>query len=344
MPAAQSAPLSAAASPAQRLRAADAAKAARAAGALAAAAAPDVGAAVTRWLAALAHERRLSPKTQEAYARDLAVVLLRLTAHFGARPDLPRLAALTPADVRAVLAARRADGAAPRTIVRLLAAARSFARHLEREGEGRVGALAAVRAPKVGRSLPKPVSPAAAKALADPDTRAGEPREAWVLARDAAVIALLYGGGLRISEALSLTPADLPPGADQVTVTGKGEKTRMVPLLAPVRAAIDAYRAACPHALPAEGALFRGVKGGPLAARIVQQAVESMRGALGLPDSATPHALRHAFATHLLARGGELRAIQELLGHASLSTTQIYTEVDAVRLMSAWRAAHPRAG
>ena len=318
-------------------------RARRAAGALLAAAAPDVAAAAERWLAALAHERRLSPKTQEAYARDLATVLHRLTLHFGAAPDLQRLAGLAPADVRAVLAARRADGVAPRTLVRLLAAARSFARHLEREGEGRVAALAAVRAPKVGRGLPKPVSPAAARALADPDTRAGEPREPWVLARDAAVIALLYGAGLRISEALSLTPADFPAGADQITVTGKGGKTRMVPLIVPVRTAVAAYRAACPHTLPPAGPLFRGVKGGVLAARIVQQAVAAMRGGLGLPESATPHALRHSFATHLLARGGELRAIQELLGHASLSTTQIYTEVDSARLMAAYRAAHPRA-
>ncbi len=312
-------------------------------GALLAAAAPAVAAAAQPWLAALAHERRLSPKTQEAYARDLATVLHRLTLHFGAAPDLQRLAGLAPADVRAVLAARRADGVAPRTLVRLLAAARSFARHLEREGEGRVAALAAVRAPKVGRGLPKPVSPAAARALADPDTRAGEPREPWVLARDAAVIALLYGAGLRISEALSLTPADFPAGADQITVTGKGGKTRMVPLIVPVRTAVAAYRAACPHTLPPAGPLFRGVKGGVLAARIVQQAVAAMRGGLGLPESATPHALRHSFATHLLARGGELRAIQELLGHASLSTTQIYTEVDSARLMAAYRAAHPRA-
>jgi len=318
-------------------------KAARATHGLLSAASPDVAQAAQAWLARLAHERRLSAKTLEAYARDLGVVLQRLTGHLGARPGLLDLAALTPADVRAVLAARRADGVAPRTLVRLLAAARSFGRHLEREGLGKVGALAAVRAPKVPASLPKPVSVAAARALADPATRAGDPREPWVLARDAAVIALLYGAGLRISEALGLTPRQVPAGAGQITVTGKGRKTRMVPLIAPVRAAIAAYEALCPHALGPDGPLFRGTRGGPLSPRIVQLAVERMRGALGLPESATPHALRHSFATHLLSRGGEIRAIQELLGHASLSTTQIYTQVDATALMAAYRAAHPRA-
>ncbi|NMN57721.1 integrase/recombinase XerC [Xanthobacter sp. SG618] len=318
-------------------------RAARAAHGLAAAAAPDVAAAVEGWLARLAHERRLSPKTLEAYARDLSVVLLRLTDHLGKRPTLSDLAALTPADVRAVLASRRAEGVAPRTLVRLLAAARSFGRHLEREGQGKVGALTAVRAPKVPKGLPKPVSVAAARALADPDTRAGEAREAWVLARDAAVIGLLYGAGLRISEALGLTAGMLSPGTTQITVTGKGNKTRMVPLIAPVLAAVETYRGLCPYPLAPDKPLFRGAKGGPLSPRIVQLAVERMRGALGLPDSATPHALRHSFATHLLSRGGDLRAIQELLGHASLSTTQIYTQVDAAALMNAWRAAHPRA-
>ncbi|WP_454915332.1 tyrosine recombinase XerC [Xanthobacter sediminis] len=318
-------------------------RAARAAHALMSAAAPDVAEAAEAWLARLAHERRLSQKTLEAYARDLATVLQRLTAHLGARPTLPALAGLRPADVRAVLAARRADGVAPRTLVRLLAAARSFARHLEREGQGKVGALSAVRAPKVPKSLPKPVSVAAARALADPATRAGEDRAPWVLARDAAVIALLYGAGLRISEALGLAAGAVTAGTDQIIVTGKGNKTRMVPLIAPVAQAIAEYKALCPHVLAQDRPLFRGTRGGPLSPRIVQLAVERMRGALGLPDSATPHALRHSFATHLLARGGELRAIQELLGHASLATTQIYTEVDATALMAAYRAAHPRA-
>ncbi|WP_029005671.1 tyrosine recombinase XerC [Azorhizobium doebereinerae] len=323
----------------------DEGKAARSRQALLAAQAPELATAIDGWLARLAHERRLSPKTLDAYARDLTLVLNRLALHLGRRPALADLAALAPADVRAILASRRADGVAPRTLVRLMAAARSFGRHLEREGLGKVGALAAVRAPKVKPSLPKPVSVADAKALADPATRAGEDRAPWVLARDAAVIALLYGCGLRISEALGLTRAMMPaPGAgDQITVTGKGNKTRMVPLLLPVSQAVADYAALCPYVLEPDKALFRGARGGPLSARIVQLAVERMRGALGLPDSATPHALRHSFATHLLARGGEMRAIQELLGHASLSTTQVYTAVDSTRLMEAYRAAHPRA-
>lgn len=321
----------------------DAEKAARAKGALIAAAAPEVAEAAEAWLARLAHERRLSQKTLEAYARDLATVLARLCAHLGARPGLSDLAALSPADVRAVIAARRADGVAPRTLVRLLAAARSFARHLEREGQGKLGALAAVRGPKVAKTLPKPVSMEAARALADPETRAGEAREPWILARDAAVLALLYGAGLRISEALSLTPAQLAGEPDHLTVVGKGSKARMVPLIAPVRAAVAQYEALCPYQLAKDGPLFRGAKGRKLSPRIVQMAVERMRGALGLPETATPHALRHSFATHLLARGGDLRSIQELLGHASLSTTQIYTAVDQAALLAAYRATHPRA-
>ncbi|OYX07305.1 MAG: recombinase XerC [Rhizobiales bacterium 32-66-8] len=324
-------------------------RARRTEGALLSVTTPDVGAAIEAWLARLAHERRLSPKTREAYARDMIQVLTLLSHHLGGRPDLPALAALAPADVRAVLAARRANGVAPRTLVRLLAAARSFARHLEREGLGRVGPLSAIRAPRVPRALPKPVSVEAALALADVDTRTGEERASWVIARDAAVIALLYGAGLRISEALGLTARQIPmpgpagPTAGQITVLGKGNKTRMVPLIAPIAAAVADYVALCPYDLEPDAPLFRGTRGGPLSPRIVQMAVERMRGALGLPDSATPHALRHSFATHLLARGGDLRSIQELLGHASLSTTQIYTALDESHLMQAYRAFHPRA-
>ncbi len=320
-------------------------RAMRTEGALLSICAPDVATAVAGWLARLTHERRLSPKTREAYARDLTQVMRILTDHLGGQPDLAGLAALVPSDVRAVLASRRNGGAAPRSLVRLLAAARSFARHLEREGLGRVGPLSAVRAPKVPRGLPKPVSVEAALALSDANTRAGEAREQWILARDAAVIALLYGAGLRISEALGLTASQAPKADTEgrITVLGKGNKTRMVPLIAPVSRAIADYVALCPYALAPDAPLFRGARGGPLSPRIVQLAVERMRGALGLPDSATPHALRHSFATHLLAKGGELRAIQELLGHASLSTTQIYTALDDTALMQAYRAAHPRA-
>jgi integrase/recombinase XerC len=180
--------------------------------------------------------------------------------------------------------------------------------------------------------------------MTDADTRAGDPRADWILARDAAVLALLYGAGLRIAEALGISREDAPTGGTEfVTVLGKGGKTRSVPVIEPVRRAIEAYLELCPYPLPAKGPLFVGARGGPLSPRIIQLAVAGLRGALGLPETATPHALRHSFATHLLARGGELRSIQELLGHASLSTTQIYTQVDSARLMAAYDAAHPRA-
>ncbi|MBM3529895.1 MAG: tyrosine recombinase XerC [Alphaproteobacteria bacterium] len=309
------------------------------------AAASDAAAEATRWLAHLGAERRMSPKTVEAYERDLRQFLCFLTEHLGGAPGLKELARLTPADVRAFMAARRAVGASSRSLMRSLAGLRSFGRFLERGGKGKVGALTAVRAPKVPKTLPKPLAVSAARRIADTDLRAGEEREPWILARDAAVLALLYGSGLRISEALGLKRGDVPePGhGDAVTVTGKGNKQRMVPLLPQVTQAIADYVVQCPFDLPAEGALFLGAKGGPLSPRIVQLAMERLRGALGLPDSATPHALRHSFATHLLARGGDLRAIQELLGHASLSTTQIYTAVDTDRLLDVYKSAHPRA-
>jgi integrase/recombinase XerC len=222
---------------------------------------------------------------------------------------------------------------------------RSFARHLEREGHGTAPAFAAIRSPKVEKRLPRPLSAASALAVTDVESRAGDAREPWILARDAAVLALLYGAGLRISEALGLTRQDAPIGpADSATVTGKGQKVRTVPVIPAVRRAIEDYLKLCPYHLPPQGPLFVGARGGPLSPRIIQLAVVQLRGALGLPETATPHALRHSFATHLLARGGELRAIQELLGHASLSSTQLYTKVDAARLLKVYDAAHPRAG
>ena len=305
--------------------------------------APDVAAEIGRWLAYLGTEKRMSPKTLDAYRRDVAQFLGFLTGHLGKPPTLKALAKLAPADVRAFLAARRAEGAGSRSLMRQLAGARSFARFLERNGKGKVGALAAVRTPKIPKSLPKPLTASSARAVTDADVRAGEAREQWVLARDAAVLALLYGCGLRISEALSLTRAAVVGGADAITVTGKGNKTRMVPLLPQVAQLVADYALLCPYDLPPDGPLFLGARGGPLSPRIVQLAMERLRGALGLPDTATPHALRHSFATHLLAGGGDLRAIQELLGHASLSTTQIYTAVDAERLLDVYASAHPRA-
>jgi integrase/recombinase XerC len=305
----------------------------------------DVAADVVRWLSHLSAERRMSPKTVEAYERDVRQFLGFLTEYTGAPVTLAALAAIETRDVRAFMASRRAKGIGSRSLMRQLAGVRSLARYLERNDRGSVSALAAVRAPKVPKTLPKPLTAASARRLTEADLRAGEEREPWVLARDAAVLALLYGSGLRISEALGLTREAVPaPGkGDVIVVTGKGNKTRMVPVLAQVLQLIADYVALCPYDLPDEKPIFVGAKGGPLRPRIVQLAMARLRGALALPETATPHALRHSFATHLLARGGDLRAIQELLGHASLSTTQIYTAVDTEQLLAVYRGAHPRA-
>jgi integrase/recombinase XerC len=307
--------------------------------------ASDLAAELQRWLSHLRGERRLAAKTLEAYQRDIRQCLVFLGEHWGRRVTVAGFARLTPSDVRAFMAMRRGEGVTGRSLMRALAGLRSFGKFLEREGRGKVGALAAVRAPKVGKTLPKPLAVESARRVADAGVRGGENRPPWVLARDAAVLALLYGSGLRISEALSLKRRDVPqPGeGDVLVVTGKGGKMRMVPVLQNVLALIADYVALCPYDLPPDGPIFVGIKGGPLSPRIVQLAMAELRGALGLPDHATPHALRHSFATHLLARGGDLRAIQELLGHASLSTTQIYTAVDSERLLEAYRSAHPRA-
>jgi integrase/recombinase XerC len=305
---------------------------------------PEIAGEAIAWLSWLAAERRCSPHTMEAYARDLRQFIDFLQNQLGGPASPVSFLGLLPADVRAYMASRRGEGVGGRTILRSLAALRSFARHLERAGKGKAAPFSAVRSPKLPRSLPKPLSAESAVRTTNVAARAGDPREHWVLARDAAVLSLLYGAGLRISEALGITRGDAPIGqVDSLTVVGKGRKTRSVPIISSVRQAIEDYLAACPYPLPAQGPLFVGAKGGPLSPRIVQLAVVQLRGALGLPESATPHALRHSFASHLLARGGDLRSIQELLGHASLSTTQIYTAVDSARLLKAWSAAHPRA-
>ncbi len=306
-------------------------------------AAPPIAKEVLLWLQSLAGERRASRHTLDGYGRDVAGFLAFLTEHLGEKPGAAALIALQPADLRAFLAKRRNEGLESRSLLRALAAIRNFLRFLEKKGLAKTDVFGAVRAPKKPHSLPKALTVADARDLIDPDQRAGEAREPWVLARDAAVLALLYGVGLRISEALSIPHADAPVGQrDRVTITGKGGKTRTVPVIEPVRRAIEEYVALCPYDL-SDGPLFLGARGGPLSPRIVQLAVQRLRGGLGLPDSATPHALRHSFATHLLGRGGDLRTIQELLGHASLSTTQIYTAVDKKRLLDAWKSAHPRA-
>jgi integrase/recombinase XerC len=306
--------------------------------------APDLAAAVRGWLGALADERKLSALTVEAYGRDARQFLAFLAERFGAPPSVADFVNCAPRDLRAFLARRRAEGIDGRSLQRALSALRSLARAIARDSGETASALGVIRAPKAARRLPRPLSPSDARAVTTTEPRAGEAREPWVLARDAAVLALCYGAGLRISEALSLTRADAPVGAvEAVTVIGKGKKTRSAPIIAPVRKAVEDYLALCPYALKADGPLFVGAKGGPLSPRIVQLAMERMRGALGLPDSATPHALRHSFATHLLGRGGDLRTIQDLLGHTSLSSTQVYTGVDSARLLAAYKSAHPRA-
>ena len=255
------------------------------------------------------------------------------------------MATLTVRDLRAWLARRAADGYARTSTARALSAVRVFFRHLEREGVPVSSALALVRGPKTPRGVPRPLSEGQARAVVDLDGRsAGVPD--WVARRDTAVLLLLYGCGLRIGEALGLDRADAPPAGDAVgslMITGKGNKQRVVPVLPVVAEAIADYLAACPHRLEPGDPLFVGVRGRRLQPRLVQHTMARLRGALGLPASATPHALRHSFATHLLAGGGDLRTIQELLGHASLSTTQRYTDVDEAGLMAAYTAAHPRA-
>jgi integrase/recombinase XerC len=306
--------------------------------------ASDLGDEVGRWLSALRDERRLRPNSILAYARDMRQFIAFLAERLAMQPSLADVLKVTPRDLRAFLAARRAEKIDPRSLQRALAALRSFARHCDVTGVGRVSAFAAAPSPQTGRRLPRPLAIDDAKAVADVASRAGDVRHPWILARDAAVLALCYGAGLRIGEALSIRRADAPiAGRDQLTVVGKGGKARTVPIIAAICEAIEDYLGLYPYPLAPEGPLFVGARGGPLSPRIIQLAMERLRGALGLPDSATPHALRHSFATHLLARGGDLRTIQELLGHASLSTTQVYTAVDSARLMEAYRSAHPRA-
>ena len=294
------------------------------------------------WLQTLAGERRLSRLTVEAYERDTRQFLQFLTGHLGGPPGLDDIAQLRTADLRAFLAYRRVGGAGARSLGRGLAGIRSFLRFLERKGLASAAGAVALRAPRQPKSLPKPLTAKDARRIASTDGQLAE--EPWIAARNAAVLALLYGAGLRISEALGLAAGVLSAkGQTAIRVTGKGGKTRLVPILAVIIDAVDEYRRLCPFHLDPDKPLFRGARGGPLNPAIVQREMQKLRGALGLPDTATPHALRHSFATHLLARGGDLRTIQELLGHASLSTTQIYTGVDTTRLLEIYETAHPRA-
>jgi integrase/recombinase XerC len=304
-------------------------------------AAPDVIAEQQHWLNQLTDERRLSPKTADAYERDLRQFLSFLTTHLGGPPRIADLADLRPLDLRAFMAERRRGGAGARTLGRGLAGIRSFLRHLERKGMANAAGASATRAPRQPKSLPKPLSARDALRVVDTDLQMSD--EPWIAARSSAVLTLLYGCGLRISEALSLTANDLPRDGETLRITGKGGKTRIVPLLPVARQAIAEYRRLCPYSPGPDQPLFRGARGGPLQPAIVQKEMRRLRSALDLPDTATPHALRHSFATHLLAGGGDLRTIQELLGHASLSTTQVYTGIDASRLIDIYDRAHPRA-
>ncbi|WP_428686514.1 tyrosine recombinase XerC [Roseibium sp.] len=302
---------------------------------------PDLNQRVDQWLDHLSDERRLSDKTLLAYERDVRQFLRFLTNHLGGAPGLKQIAVLKPADFRGFLAYRRRQGVQSRSLARGLAGIRSFLRFLERRGEVNAAASSAVRPPRQARSLPKPVSSKDAIDITSGDLAMES--EAWIEARNAAVLTLLYGCGLRISEALSLTGSMAPKdGAKTLRIVGKGRKERIVPILPAVCEAVELYLKLCPYAINPEGPLFLGVRGGPLNPRMIQLAMARLRGALGLPDTATPHALRHSFATHLLAGGGDLRTIQELLGHASLASTQIYTEIDGAHLLSAYDKAHPR--
>lgn len=298
-------------------------------------AAPDLVEARAAWLAALGAELGRSPATVEAYERDTRQFLRFLARHLGAPPDLAALGALRPADVRAFLAERRREGAGPRSLARALAAVRGLFHHLARVHGIDAGPARAVRAPAKEPRLPRPIPAEAAHAML-----AGG--EDWTEARDAAVLALLWGTGLRVGEATGLDAEAMRPPVERLVIRGKGGRERLVPVLPAVAALVERYRAAAPFPL-ATGPFFRGEKGGRLSPRMVQRAVERWRAALGLAETATPHALRHAFASQILANGGDLRAIQELLGHARLSTTQVYTAVEDRHLLDAWRDCHPRA-
>ena len=291
-------------------------------------------AAVLKWRDHLADDRRRSAHTVRAYLATAHRLIDFLGSHLGSRVDAAALGALTSADLRAYLASRRNEGLGNSSAARELSAVRGFLAYAAG------GAQPRVRSPKKPRSVPRPVSPAEAVSLSE---EVGEDASAeWIAARDQAVLLLLYGSGLRVAEALGLTGAALPLG-DALTVTGKRNKTRIVPLLGPVREAIEDYLRLCPYPTGKADPLFRGARGGSLNGEMIRRVVRRARVRLGLSERTTPHALRHSFATHLLGRGADLRSIQELLGHASLSSTQIYTAVDMAHLMDVYRHAHPRA-
>jgi integrase/recombinase XerC len=290
------------------------------------------------WLASLAHERRASAHTLRAYGDDAERFLRFLHGHLGGVATEKSLARLSPADIRAFITVRRSEGLGAKGVQRALAAVRSFFRYLARENILENAAARNVRTPRIRRGLPRPLSETdAARAI----EQAGEHDVEWLGARDVALLTLLYGAGLRISEALSLKRGDVPLPAT-LTILGKGGKERVVPLLAVVRQAIDSYEKLIPFAGTKGSALFRSRRGKAMSPREAQLLMARLRGALGLSERATPHAMRHSFATHLLSNGGDLRSVQELLGHASLSTTQTYTQIDSKKLRDVYEKAHPR--
>jgi integrase/recombinase XerC len=299
--------------------------------------ATDVALVASAWLSMLKAERRMAAKTLEAYTRDLGQFGHFLTDHLGAPATQKDLGALTASDFRAFMAKRRNSGVESRSLARQLSAIRSFFRHAEKSGAFACAALSAVRSPKIAHSVPRPLGEDQARRVSEAEDFTSDDQTPWIKARDAAALTLLYACGLRISEALALTPAQV--SSNPMVITGKGGKQRMVPMVAVAAEALDAYQKLCPFPLAKNEPLFRGAKGGPLSPRILQLLMERMRGAFNLPDSATPHALRHSFASHLLGNGADLRVIQDLLGHASLSSTQIYTEVNRKHLLEQYAKA-----
>jgi integrase/recombinase XerC len=292
------------------------------------------------WLAGLQALDDASRHTIDAYSRDVAGFLGFMTRHHGGNGGTALLDKLTLSDMRAWMADARGRDLGARALARKLSAVRSFARWWAERSGADVSAILAAKAPRHNRGLPRPLDEAAARAVID--IAPLQTQADWTGLRDAAVLGMLYGAGLRVSEALSLTGNDWPM-AEVLRITGKGKRERLVPVLPVLRQAVGAYLRACPHPLEPGAPLFRAVRGGPLDRRHIARVMEGARMQLGLPASATPHALRHSFATHLLSAGGDLRAIQDLLGHASLQSTQVYTGVDPSHLMKVYEAAHPRA-
>lgn len=296
---------------------------------------------ITDWLTHLSAQRRLSPRTVEMYALEARQLIQFLTVHLGAPPTPQTLATLPAADIRAFLAhRRRTGGLSNRSVALCLSALRALYRHMDVHHGLNNPQMDLIRGPKSTLPVPKALDAVTAHDLID-DASADEDQPTWIRTRDTAVLLLMYGAGLRVAEALSLTPRDLPLG-DTLRITGKGQKVRIVPLLPVVRDAVTAYAAAYPFTLDPDVPLFRAVRGGALSPRHVQLTVQHLRSRLGLEDHVTPHALRHSFATHLLGNGADLRSIQDLLGHASIATTQRYTRVDAAQLMAVYKKAHPR--